>query len=297
MASKSKQTSRKSFASVRVAVIGGSGVYEIEGMKVLRRFFPSTPFGKPSDPITIGSYEGVPCAFLPRHGKGHRHLPSEIPQRANFYALKTLGVEHVIAISACGSLKQELAPRQFVIPDQIIDRTKGRPSTFFGDGIVAHVSFANPFSKTLSRALAESVQALGLPVQTTGTYLCMEGPAFSTQAESFLHRDMGCDVIGMTAVPEAKFAREAEMSYALLAMVTDYDCWKDDEHVTIEMIIGHLMANADNAKKIIAHLLPRLKDVPNDAANALKHAIFTNPSYITPAAKKRLAPIIRKYVQ
>ncbi len=288
---------KKQNAPVRVAVIGGSGVYEIEGMKVLRTFYPATPFGKPSDPITIGSYQGVECAFLPRHGKGHRFLPAEIPQRANFFALKMLGVEHVIALSACGSLKEELAPRHFVIPDQIIDRTKGRPNTFFGNGIVAHVSFAKPFSAPLSAALAESVKALGLTLHTKGTYLCMEGPAFSTQAESFLHREMNADVIGMTAIPEAKLAREAEMSYALLAMVTDYDCWKEEEHVSVELVIGHLMANADNAKKIVAHLLPRLKNVPNDAASALKSAIFTNPAAITPAIKKKLAPIIGKYVR
>lgn len=281
---------------VRVAIIGGSGFYQIEGMKVLRKFHPTTPFGKPSDPIVIGSYEGVSCAFLPRHGMGHRFLPSEIPQRANFYALKTLGVEHVIALSACGSLREQLAPRHFVVPDQIIDRTKGRPSTFFGEGIVAHVSFAHPFSPSLSRLLVESVKALGLPVHPKGTYLCMEGPAFSTRAESLLHRQLDCDVIGMTALPEAKLAREAEMSYALLAMVTDYDCWKDDEHVSVEIILGHLMANADNAKKIIAHVLPRLKGVPNDAANALRHAIFTQPEAIKPAVKKKLAPLIGKYV-
>ncbi len=287
----------KKMEPVRAAVIGGSGVYQIEGMKVLKEFYPTTPFGKPSDPITIGSFEGVRCAFLPRHGKGHRYLPSEIPQRANFFALKMLGVEHVIALSACGSLKEELAPRQFVVPDQIIDRTKGRVSTFFGNGIVAHVSLAKPFSPTLSRALVESVQALKLPVHSKGVYLCMEGPAFSTQAESFLHRQMNADVIGMTAIPEAKLAREAEMSYAMLAMVTDYDCWKEDEHVSVELVIGHLMANAENAKKIVAHLLPRLKDVPNDAGSALKNAIFTNPQAIKPAIKKKLQPIIGKYVR
>ncbi len=281
---------------VRAAVIGGSGVYQMDGMKVLKTFYPTTPFGRPSDPITIGLFEGVRCAFLPRHGKGHRFLPSEIPNRANFFALKTLGVEHVIGISACGSLKQWLAPREFLVPDQIIDRTKGRPSTFFGNGVVAHISFAKPFSPTLSRTLIESIKAVGLKVYEKGTYVCMEGPAFSTQAESFFHRDLNADVIGMTAIPEAKLAREAEMSYALLAMVTDYDCWKDDEHVTVELVLGHLAANADNAKKILAHVLPRLKDLPNDAGSALKNAIFTDRKAITPAVKKRLRPIIGKYV-
>ncbi len=287
---------KKHGAAVRAAVIGGSGVYQIEGMKILRSFYPTTPFGKPSDPITIGSYEGVPCAFLPRHGKGHRLLPSEIPQRANFFALKMLGVEHVIAISACGSLKQEMVPRHFVVPDQIIDRTKGRASTFFGNGIVAHVAFAKPFSAPLSKALIETVRSLGLTVHAKGTYLCMEGPAFSTQAESFLHRQLNADVIGMTAIPEAKLAREAEMSYALLAMVTDYDCWKDDEHVSADIVLGHLAANVGNAKKIIAHLLPRLANVPNDAAGALRSAIFTGKDFIPRTLKKKLAPLIGAYV-
>ncbi len=281
---------------IRTAVIGGSGVYQIEGMKVLRQFYPTTPFGKPSDPITIGNYQGNLCAFLPRHGKGHRFLPSEIPQRANFYALKMLGVEFVIALSACGSLKEELAPRHFVIPDQIVDRTKGRPSTFFGNGIVAHIAFANPFSATLSNLVADTARELGVTVHKGGTYLCMEGPAFSTKAESLLHRKMDCDVIGMTAVPEAKLAREAEMSYALLAMVTDYDCWKDDEGVTVQLVIENLMANAINAKRIVAAVLPRIPQIKNDCAEGLRGAIFTDPKAVKPALKKKLKPLIGKYL-
>lgn len=282
--------------SVRYAVIGGSGVYDIEGMKTVRTFFPATPFGKPSDPITIGDYQGIRCAFLPRHGRGHRYLPSEIPQRANFYALKMLGVEYVIALSACGSLRQELPPRHFVIPDQIVDRTKGRPSTFFGDGIVAHVAFAHPFSPALSRTLAETARELGIPTHDRGTYICMEGPAFSTKAESLLHRQVGFDVIGMTAIPEAKLAREAEMSYALVAMVTDFDCWKDDEEVSVQVVIENLLSNADNAKKLVARVLPKLASVPNESADALKGAIFTQPQAMRPATKKKLAAIIQKYV-
>lgn len=289
-------SAKKTAVQVRHAFIGGSGIYEIEGMKVIRTFYPSTPFGKPSDPITIGSFQGIPCAFLPRHGKGHRFLPSEIPQRANFFALKMLGVEHVVALSACGSLREEYAPRHFVIPTQIIDRTKGRPSTFFGNGIVAHIAFAHPFSQALSKVVAESIRDLGITLHTKGTYLCMEGPAFSTQAESYLHRQMNCDVIGMTAVPEAKLAREAEMSYALVAMVTDFDCWKEEDHVSVQLVIENLMANVENAKKLVAHVLPRLANTPNDCANALQGAIFTNPSVITPAMKRRLAPIIKKYI-
>jgi 5'-methylthioadenosine phosphorylase len=288
---------KKAMEKVRAAVIGGSGVYEIEGMKVLRRFYPTTPFGKPSDPITIGSYQGITCAFLPRHGKGHRFLPGEIPQRANFYALKMLGVEFVIALSACGSLKEEVAPRHFVVPDQIIDRTKGRPSTFFGDGIVAHISFARPFSETLSKLMVEAVRAIGVTVHEKGTYLCMEGPAFSTRAESRFHQSLGADVIGMTAIPEAKLAREAEMAYALLAMSTDYDCWKEDDEVSVQMVIQNLLANAENAKKVVAHMLPRLSQISNDAASALQGAIFTQPFAMKPATKKKLAPLIRKYVK
>ena len=184
-----------------------------------------------------------------------------------------------------------------MIPDQILDRTKGRPSTFFGDGIVAHIAFAKPFSQTLSKLLADSARACGATVHEGGTYVCMEGPAFSTQAESQFHRKLGYDVIGMTAIPEAKLAREAEMSYALLAMVTDYDCWKEDEHVTVEMVVGNLLANADAAKKVVAHVLPRLATIPNDAADALKGAIFTNPKFMKPATKRKLKVIIVKYVQ
>jgi len=294
---KKSSKSASSTPSARYAVIGGSGVYEIEGMKVLSRFYPRTPFGRPSDPIVIGEYEGARCAFLPRHGKGHRFLPGEIPQLANFFALKLLGVEFVAALSACGSLKEELAPRHFVIPDQIVDRTKGRPSTFFGNGIVAHVSFADPFSKNLSRALAECARELGITVHEGGTYVCMEGPAFSTRAESQLHRQMGFDIVGMTAVPEAKLAREAEMSYALLAMVTDYDCWKEDEGVTVNMVIQNLLANAENAKKVVAKVLQKLPRLENEYANSLKGAIFTNPSVIKPEVKRKLQPLIGKYIQ
>lgn len=280
----------------RHAVIGGSGIYGIEGMKVIDTFYPRTPFGYPSDKIVIGEYDGVRCAFLPRHGRGHRFLPSEIPQRANFFALKLLGVEFVVALSACGSLRDELAPRDFVVPGQILDRTKGRPSTFFGEGIVAHVAFAHPFSPILSRALAESVRAVGVKAHQGGTYVCMEGPAFSTQAESNFHRQSGAAVIGMTAIPEAKLAREAEMAYALLAMVTDYDCWKDDEHVSVELVIGNLMANAEKAKETIAHLIPRLATLENDAGSALSGAIFTQPKAMNKATKRKLAPLIGKYV-
>ncbi len=283
--------------SVRLAIIGGSGVYEMEGMKVLQTFYPATPFGKPSDRITIGEYQGVRCAFLPRHGRGHRFLPSEIPHQANFYALKTLGVELVVALSACGSLREEFRPRDFVIPNQILDRTKGRSSTFFGNGIVAHVAFARPFSEPLSEALSRACRAEGVTVRRGGTYVCMEGPAFSTRAESAFHRQAGADVIGMTALPEAKLAREAEMAYALLAMVTDYDCWKEGEEVSVQMVIENLRSNSARAKKVLARVLPDIKDLPNDCASALKGAIFTDPKAIPAGARKKLGPIVSKYLR
>jgi 5'-methylthioadenosine phosphorylase len=266
-------------------------------MRVRKKFRPKTPFGYPSDYITVGEFNGVSCAFLPRHGRGHRFLPSEIPQRANFYALKLLGVEHVVAISACGSLKEKLAPRHIVIPNQLIDRTSGRPSTFFGDGIVAHVSFANPFSKSLSDALEKAARFAGAQVHRNETYVCTEGPAFSTRAESLINVAAGAGVVGMTALPEARFAREAEMSYAMLAMVTDFDCWKEDEEVTLEMVIGNLRTNTAMARAVIARLLPEIHRVPNDSADALKGALFTDPRVMPARTKKRLEAIIRKYVK
>lgn len=281
---------------VKVAIIGGSGLYQLEGLKEIRKIYPNTPFGKPSAPLVIGRIQDVDCAFLPRHGLGHRYLPSEIPQRANFYALKKLGVEYVIALSACGSLKEELAPRHFVIPDQILDRTNGRPSTFFGEGIVAHVSFAEPFSKSLAKLLVDSAKRIGVSVHEHKTYVCMDGPAFSTKAESRVHQLMGGDIIGMTAIPEAKLAREAEMSYGMVAMVTDYDCWKEGEAVSVQMVIDNLMANAENAKKLIADVIPRVPQIPNESADALKGAIFTNPSVMRKSTMKKLSPLIQKYV-
>lgn len=288
---------KKKKEPVLIGVIGGSGVYEIEGLRVLNRFYPTTPFGKPSDPITIGELKGVRCAFLPRHGKGHRFLPSEIPQKANIYALKMLGVEFIIGISACGSLQEKCAPLDFLIPDQIIDRTKGRESTFFGEGIVAHISFHHPFASELSKLLIESSRRLGIKTHDRGTYLCMEGPAFSTKAESFMHQKMGCDVIGMTAIPEAKLAREAEMSYALLALITDYDCWKEDQEVTAELVLQNLKVNVENAKKVVADVLPRISTIRNQYENALRTAIFTSPEAMKPTTKKKLSLLIGKYIK
>ena len=234
----------------KIGVIGGTGLYQIEGMTDIQELHVDTPFGDTSDNITIGQLNGKGVAFLPRHGRGHRILPSEIPSRANIYALKSLGVEHVIAINSCGSFKDELKPGELMVPDQVIDRTSGRTNTFFGDGVVVHVSMADPFCHILSQIIYESAKNAGAPVHNKGTYISMEGPAFSTRAESNLYRTWGASVIGMTIFPEAKLAREAELCYASLCCITDYDCWKE-EHVTADVIIGYMQKNIAIAKEII----------------------------------------------
>lgn len=281
----------------KIAVIGGSGLYQIEGIKDVKETRVATPFGNPSDVIVIGELEGVSCAFLPRHGRGHRILPSEINSRANIYALKKLGVEQIISISACGSLKEELKPRDFIIPDQIFDRTKGRISTFFGNGIVAHIPFDSPFCPQLSKIVYESSK----DITTThwgGVYVCMEGPAFSTLAESELHRKMGFSIIGMTALPEAKLAREAEICYTMVALVTDYDVWKKGEEVSVEKVVENLNANVENSKKLIKAVLPKL-DRKRDCicSSALKFAIFTAKEAMNKQTKKKLSLLIDKYVK
>lgn len=282
----------------RVAVIGGSGLYQIEGLTNIREVRPDTPFGKTSDAIILGTLQGVPIAFLPRHGIGHRLLPSEVPSRANIYALKTLGVEMIFAVSAVGSLKQEFRPQDVVIPDQLIDRTSGRPGTFFGEGIVAHVGFADPFCSDLRSTLYNAAQQSGVTVHDGATWVVMEGPQFSTKAECALHRSWGAGLIGMTALPEAKLAREAEICYAGLACVTDYDCWRDEcEVVNTDMILENLHKNVDNAKRILRAALTRLPERRNcDCQSALKNSIATAPGHIPATVKSRLAPIIGKYV-
>ena len=236
----------------RIGIIGGTGLYQMEGLTNVDEVRVKTPFGDPSDAIILGDLEGARLAFLPRHGRGHRIMPGEIPARANIYALKSLGVESIISISAVGSLKEDVQPLDLVIPDQIIDRTKARPSTFFGQGIVAHVGFAHPFCANLSHILYASAREVGARVHDGGTYVVMEGPMFSTRAESELYRSWGASVIGMTALPEAKLAREAEICYATVACATDYDCWHDThEAVTIEMVVANLQKNVDTAKRII----------------------------------------------
>src|SRR5437588_6541017 len=270
----------------RIGVIGGSGLYRMQGMSDVEEVAVQTPFGDPSDVITIGKVEGVPMAFLPRHGRGHRISPTEVPSRANIWALKSLGVEWVISVSAVGSLREHIAPRDLIIPDQLFDRTKSRVNTFYEGGIVVHCTFAEPFCSTLSKLLLEAARELGdVRVHEGGTYVCMEGPLFSTKAESYTYRSWGMDIIGMTALPEAKLAREAELCYATIACATDYDCWHEsEESVTVEMVIGHLNANVTNAQRIlrlIAQQIPSTRTgQPCGCAQALAASIVTDPSLI-----------------
>ena len=287
-------------AKAKIGVIGGSGLYEIEeGLTNAEEVWVSTPFGQPSDAITIGDLEGTRVAFLPRHGKGHRISPTELPVRANIYALKSLGVEWIISISAAGSLKEEIHPLDVLIPDQLIDRTRSRANTFFGDGLVAHVGFADPFCPVLSQILNQTAKEVGANVHYGGTYLVMEGPPFSTRAESNLYRSWGADVIGMTALPEAKLAREAEICYATLAFVTDYDCWREaTEIVTIEMVIDNLQRNIDMSKRILKRVVTEIPEKREcQCATALKYAIVTAPEIIPISVKEKLHLLIGKYVQ
>ncbi|MGQ9572635.1 MAG: S-methyl-5'-thioadenosine phosphorylase [Dehalococcoidia bacterium] len=286
-------------AEARVAVIGGSGFYRMEGLADVEEVrIEKTPFGQPSDAIVVGTLDGVRVAFLPRHGRGHRILPSEVPGRANIYALKTLGVEFVIGVSAVGSLRQELEPRHLVVPDQIIDRTKNRADTFFGQGLVAHIAFAEPFCPTLRDTLCRSAQGAGATVHNGGTVVVMEGPAFSTKAESNLYRSWGADLIVMTALPEAKLAREAEMCYAILACVTDYDCWHESqESVTAEMILTNLAKTVEmsqRAVRLALSVLPAHRDCL--CATALRDALVTPLDMVPEETKKNLAPLIGKYL-
>ncbi|MDM8001009.1 MAG: S-methyl-5'-thioadenosine phosphorylase [Dehalococcoidia bacterium] len=283
----------------RIGVIGGSGLYQIEGLSDLRETSVETPFGDPSDVIAIGRLEGVPVAFLPRHGSGHRISPSELPARANIFALKSLGVERIISISAVGSLREDIHPLDLVIPDQVIDRTRGRASTFFGRGLVAHIGFAQPFCAHLSQILYQTATKLGTRVHSGGTCVVIEGPAFSTKAESHLYRSWGASIVGMTALPEAKLAREAEMCYATLAFVTDYDCWHEtEEPVSVEMVVANLMKNAQTAKNILRAAIAAVAGERTCRCNtALKDAIITSPERIPANLRRELAPLIRKYIR
>jgi 5'-methylthioadenosine phosphorylase len=285
-------------SEAKIGIIGGSGLYKMEGVTGMEKVKVDTPFGAPSDPIILGNLEGAKVAFLPRHGQGHRISPSQLPARANIYALKSLGVERIISVSAVGSLKEEIQPLDVVIPDQLIDATKGRASTFFTDGIVGHVSFAEPFCPVLSQLSFEASTKVEAKARKGGTYVVVEGPQFSTKAEAQLYRSWSADVIGMTALPEAKLAREAEMCYATLAIVTDYDCWHPAyESVTTEMILANLRKGIDTVKRILRLLLPsipRKRDCT--CAGALKHAIATDTRYIPEEKKKELGLLIGKYL-
>jgi 5'-methylthioadenosine phosphorylase len=281
-------------AAADVAIIGGSGLSQIEGLADVEQLEMDTPFGRPSDRITLGSLGGLRVAFLPRHGRGHRLSPSEIPSRANIFALKLLHVREVIAVSAVGSLQESLQPMDMVIPDQVFDRTKDRPSTFFGAGMVAHVSMAHPFCSRLSHILHMESAHVVPRSHSGGTYVCMEGPAFSTLAESETYRRLGFSVIGMTALPEAKLAREAGLCYALLAQVTDYDCWyPSHESVTSDMVMANVAANAGNSKAILLRSIPLLSKEPSDCTcrHSLDGAIATSDDSIDPATLTRLAPL------
>ena len=281
-----------------IAVIGGSGLYEMDGMTGTTSVDVDTPFGKPSDSIVVGDLDGVKVAFLPRHGKGHRFNPSHIPARANIYALKSIGVERIISVSAVGSLKEEFAPLDLVIPSQLIDRTRLRESTFFDTGVVVHVAMADPFCAHTSQMVHQAAQALDINVHPGGTMVVMEGPAFSTRAESFMYRSWGADIIGMTALPEAKLAREAEICYATMAWITDYDCWRQtSESVTVEMVIANLMKNVATSKALLRQVIPTLggkRECPCESA--LRDAIITQKEQIPEDLKRKLAPVTGRYL-
>ena len=290
--------SKAGAAQASIGIIGGSGLYSMAGLTDTREIRVQTPFGEPSDAIVWGTLEGKRVVFLARHGRGHRILPSEINYRANIYAMKLLGVERIISVSAVGSLKEDLRPGEFLMPDQFFDRTKNRASTFFGDGLVAHVAFAHPTCGELSGVLADACVRQAVRVHRRGTYICIEGPQFSTRAEAEVHRQLRFDVIGMTNLTEAKLAREAEICYATIAMITDYDCWHPaHESVTAAQIIATLNQNAENAQKV---LRTTLREIPGGRSckcgSALEHALVTDMKLVPPATKKRLAAIIGKYI-
>lgn len=286
---------------VNIGIIGGSGLYQMPELENVRELTVDTPFGSTSDAFIIGELEGVTVAFLPRHARGHKFLPTEVPYRANIYAMKLLGVEYILSVSAVGSLQEQYAPTDMVIPDQFFDRTRARAkeSTFFGEGIVAHMTFAHPVCNELGDILEASCKEVGVKTHRGGTYLCMEGPAFSTKAESNVYRQWGMDIIGMTNLQEAKLAREAEIAYATLALVTDYDCWHEGhDDVTIDMVVEYLNKNVRNAQLILKDAVKRVqaKETPNQFAGATKNAIFTAPDHWPAATVKKLEAIIGKYV-
>lgn len=285
-------------AGPTIGIIGGSGLYSMDGLTATMEAKVKTPFGAPSDAIVIGTLEGKRVAFLARHGRGHKILPSEINFRANIYAMKMLGVERIISVSAVGSLVEDLRPGEFLVPDQFVDRTKSRVSTFFGQGLVAHVGFDKPTCKEMSQVLCDASERCGVKVHPKGTYVCIEGPQFSTLAEARMHQQLKFDVIGMTNVTEAKLAREAEICYATIAMITDFDCWHPEhESVTAAQIINTLVRNAENAQKVLRQAVSAMPAGRNcKCTDALKHALVTDLKLVPPDTKKRLSAIIGKYL-
>jgi 5'-methylthioadenosine phosphorylase len=289
-------------SDVKIGIIGGSGLYKMSALNNVQEVNAETPFGKPSDNLIVGDLDGVKVVFLARHGRNHHLTPSEVPYRANIYAMKQIGVEYLISASAVGSLQAEVKPLDLVLPDQFLDRTKSRVSTFFGEGIVGHIAFGDPICHQLSGILADSIAALDLPEITLhrgGTYVCMEGPAFSTKAESNMYRMLGGTIIGMTNLPEAKLAREAEIAYATLALATDYDCWHPDhDNVTVDLIIANLHKNAANAQQVIQETVRRLGAnlFISEAHSALKYAIITPMDKVPEATKQKLELLLKKYL-
>lgn len=289
-------------AQAQIGIIGGSGLYQMEALTDIEEVRIDTPFGSPSDAIILGTLDGTRVAFLARHGRGHTLMPTELPFRANIYAMKSLGVEYLISASAVGSLKEAAKPLDMVVPDQFIDRTRNRVNTFFGEGLVGHITFGDPVCNALAGVLADAVEGLELPdidLHRGGTYVCMEGPAFSTKAESELYRSWGATIIGMTNLPEAKLAREAEIAYATLALVTDYDCWHPDhDSVTVEMVIGNLQKNAVNAQRVIREVVNRIAANPpeSEAHSALKYAIITPLDKAPAATLEKLNLLLKKYL-
>jgi 5'-methylthioadenosine phosphorylase len=292
----------KAMAEARIGIIGGSGLYKMEALKDIQEIHVDTPFGDPSDAVILGTLDDTHVAFLARHGRHHTITPTELPFRANIYALKSLGVEYIISASAVGSLQAEIKPLDMVIPDQFIDRTRHRVSTFFGEGIVGHISFGEPICMEVANILGDAVESLGLEgvaLHRGGTYICMEGPAFSTKAESNLYRSWGGNIIGMTNLQEAKLAREAEIAYATLALSTDYDCWHPDhDSVTVEMVVQNLHKNAENAQRVIRESVKRLSATypVSKAHDALKFAIITPLAQVPETTKEKLGLLLKKYV-
>lgn len=286
-------------AKARIGIVGGSGLYDLPGLEGLEEVSVDTPFGAPSDVLVTGRLGDAELVFLPRHGRGHRLTPSEVPYRANIWALKALGCGWVISVSAVGSLREAIVPGHAVLVDQFIDNTRQRPQTFFGQGVVAHVAMGDPVCTTLRGYLRDACVAAGVEHHDGGTYVCMEGPAFSTRAESHLYRSWGADVVGMTNLPEAKLAREAELSYATLAMATDYDCWHDGhDDVTVDQVIAVLMANVDKARRVLAHAVEVIAahDGPPPMHDALATAILTDLSRIDPEVRERFAVLLETYL-